>query len=614
MHTNGARLGENGSAMVITMLVMVILTLLGISFLMMGETENRIAQNEKLSAQALYVAETGVWQVKRWFDRPESAINLLNPPEAEVDRTLRLLDVDGDPTTAPVAQNGGAFPMYKQGIDLDGDGNDDLFKQPYRGGMHNLLLGTVDGPDMRMTWTANGFLDQLSGVIFGTYPGVGGVQARIQSIDIYGPPYIQLGGGWTRYGMGTIRVKAQIYQTVGAGIEILSERWVTAVLNEMPYPGPFGPLHSCDTMSWNGDWTVYWGTSTAVANSDLTNNLKKIAVSWPRLLPPGEKVDLLYGANNQANWLAYMAEVDGEQIEDPWYRYLTGGAFTDAPNGNNIPYPFLWAGGAPADTEWPNQNHGNPSGTRSNIMQNMPQVSCPEFDYEVWKGIATSGASDVHYYVWDNGSSFKENGFGTAQTFRSITDQETGLFFFDTTDGQAPHDDDADGTFENMTPEIMISGGTWGARGFFYLNTLEFGTKGVGGRAATFNAPGEPYRDANQNGHYDAGEDWINLTYPNTLGGVFTIDDGEAGKVRDSKGPNIATTASMWGILFNNGEFNGTGNATFYGSLISKSGVGEGSPSAGTPYIYWDESIKDNWPPAGWDLPRVMITRWETDL
>ena len=43
---------ERGSAMVIAMLVSVILTLLGVSYLLMAETENRISENERLSDQA----------------------------------------------------------------------------------------------------------------------------------------------------------------------------------------------------------------------------------------------------------------------------------------------------------------------------------------------------------------------------------------------------------------------------------------------------------------------------------------------------------------------------------------------------------------------------------
>ena len=82
----------------------------------------------------------------------------------------------------------------------------------------------------------------------------------------------------------------------------------------------------------------------------------------------------------------------------------------------------------------------------------------------------------------------------------------------------------------------------------------------------------------------------------------------------NSRGPDMAGTASVWGIFYTNGYWDATGNATYYGSVISYQGISESSPTGGTPDIYWDQSIRDNWPPPGWDLPRVIITRWETDL
>ncbi len=609
---------ERGSALVVSILVTVILTLLGISFLMMAQTENQIAQNEIRSAQALFAAETGVRVVKRWFNRPfDNTANIRNPTYGgEIDRTLRLIETDGDPSTAPVAQDGTTYPRYKQAIDLDGDSNDDLFQKPYRGSMAHALMGTEAGPDMQIlasaSTTAKAFLDNLSSDVFGSYPG-GGLQAKIVQIDIYGPPYIDIAGTWTRYGMGTVKVVSRITQTIGGTETVLAERMVKAVLNEMPYPGPFGPLHSCDNLSFNGDFTVHWGAASAVSDADLANNHAKIAASWPRMIPPGQRADALW----TADWAGYMAQVDGEEIEDPWFRFLSGGALADAPNSNDQPYPFGWVSGAPGDGEWPNHNNNPDDGSHSNIFQNQPTVTCPDFDYDIWKAIATSGGSDVHYMVWDNGSSFKENGIGAAQTFRAITDQKEGLFFFDTTDGVAPYDTDGDGVYENLTPAVSVQGGTWGSRGFFYLNMATFQTKGVSGRAATFNAPGEPYDDTDADGQWDPGEPYINLDYPTSLSDPFVIDttDTYGGAVmRNSKGPDVAGTAAMWGILYNSGMFEATGNATYYGSVISKSGVGEASPAAGTPDLYWDASILTNWPPANWDLPRVIISRWETDL
>ena len=616
---------ESGSALIISMLVMVLMTLLGTSFLMMAETENQIAQNEIRSAQALQAAESGIQMVQRWFDRPFSSLNVRNPTfGGEIDLSLRLIDIDGDPATPPVLQDGGTYPRYKQGVDLDGDGNEDLFEKPYRGSATHALMGTEDGPDMRILETgstaAADFLADLSYDLFCDYPGRG-VEARITQIDVYGPPYIEIGGVWTRYGMGTIKLVARIYQTVGGAERVLAERTIKAVINEMPYPGPFGPLHSCTSLSWTGDFTVYWGTSSAIDQSTLSNNHASIAASWPRVIPPGQKVDALW----TADWANYMAVVDGEEIEDPWFRYISGGPLDPAPGGflftapvaqqgDDQPWVFDWTHpNTPGDGHWPSHNNLPDDGCHSNIFQNQPMVSCPDFNYEIWKEIATSGGSDVHYYVWDNGTSFKENGIGIARTFRQITDNREGLFFFDTMDGVAPYDNDGDGNYDNLTPAIPITGGVWGARGFIYLNAVTFQTKGVTGRAVTVSAPGEPYDDTNANGRFDPGEPYINLDYPTVLGGPFIIDTGDTyggGVMRNDRGPNIATTVSMWGILYNSGQFEATGNALFYGSVIAKSGVGLLSPAAGTPELYWDESIVQSWPPPGWDLPRVLITNW----
>jgi hypothetical protein len=110
--------GEDGFAIAFSLLMILILTLLGASLILIAATENRIAENEKLSAQTLYAAESAVHVVKRWFDRPESSANVVNPTPTIVNRSLRLIDADGDPGTAPVAADGTTgSPYYKQGFD-----------------------------------------------------------------------------------------------------------------------------------------------------------------------------------------------------------------------------------------------------------------------------------------------------------------------------------------------------------------------------------------------------------------------------------------------------------------------------------------------------------------
>jgi hypothetical protein len=73
---------------------------------------------------------------------------------------------------------------------------------------------------------------------------------------------------------------------------------------------------------------------------------------------------------------------------------------------------------------------------------------------------------------------------------------------------------------------------------------------------------------------------------------------------------------SFEGIFYNTGYFEATGTGTFYGSVTALQGVTQ-TPADGsqdTPTLIWDESIAgDRWPPDGWNLPRVVITEWDTD-
>jgi hypothetical protein len=253
-------------------------------------------------------------------------------------------------------------------------------------------------------------------------------------------------------------------------------------------------------------------------------------------------------------------------------------------------------------------------------MRNIP-VGCPSFPYEVWKDIARSGGLNVHYYVWDHDNYFKENGTGPSTEFRDITDNGTGLYFFDTRDGQPPHDNNNDGEFDNLTPQIKISGGTWGVRGMVYLNADVFQTHGVDGREAIFAAPGEPFQDKNANDRWDPGEKWIDLDYPDQLKvvgtkGKFYADAASppGSSVRDKRGPPITDDALIWGIFYNSGYYDATGNGVYYGTMVSEQGIGEFSPTAGTPDHYWDQSLDEDWPPDEWGLPRVHLSAWETDL
>jgi hypothetical protein len=303
-------------------------------------------------------------------------------------------------------------------------------------------------------------------------------------------------------------------------------------------------------------------------------------------------------------------------IDDPWYHFLLDGICDKwAPTTDQQPYP-------PGTTDQ----------DKSNKIQSFGGVGCPEFDYDTWKQIAKSGGSDVHYYAWDNGTDFRENSVGAATDFKTLTDGKQGLFFFDTKDGLAPHDPDATGVAVNLTPQMKISA-NYGVQGFMYVNTANWTSQGKVGRAITMHWPGEPFRDANENGSYDTGEDFVNLNYvalaaannPFAKPTVTRSDDVSGDRwngdgnplavnpVYNARGPTIAgEEAIVWGLLYVSGDFDCQGTPEYFGSVVTKAGMN--GKMAGTPDLFWDTDLKDNWPPPGWELPRVIITRWVTDL
>src|SRR5580765_6494333 len=84
----GARRGEQGSALLIAVLVMVILTLLGISYLMLAQTESQIAENELNAQQTLFVADAGARVVMNWFNDP-TGTGYKVPTAAQTNRSIR---------------------------------------------------------------------------------------------------------------------------------------------------------------------------------------------------------------------------------------------------------------------------------------------------------------------------------------------------------------------------------------------------------------------------------------------------------------------------------------------------------------------------------------------
>ena len=83
---------DRGSALLVSLMVMVGLSLLGLTFVAISETENAISANERNKAQTNGLAEAGAKAVVQWFQDPATmeARGLLpaNDDDFKVQRTV----------------------------------------------------------------------------------------------------------------------------------------------------------------------------------------------------------------------------------------------------------------------------------------------------------------------------------------------------------------------------------------------------------------------------------------------------------------------------------------------------------------------------------------------
>ena len=618
-----ARDGERGSALILATLITVIMSLLGISYLMMAQTENTIAENERNAAMALYVAEAGARLTVAWFNDPTST-GFLVPGTAQLDRTRRLLDHDFNSGTARVkaVSADATKPLYKDAAVTPSA----VFERPYRSSLGDTFYGIETGTDPDATFANDGpdlvvtaaHLATINNTLFPNFPSPD-LRARIARIEIYAPPIITIGAVDTRMGIATIKVTGGVFVFPGTADERqIATRIVKAVVNEIPVPGPVGPLQSCSMMNYNGAFEIHWGTGSSVADADVPNSLDAMLhTGLPYAL--NDPFTYINGGNTLATWATAQ---NGNTIDDPWFKFVSGGAIDSAPNTNVQPWPHTYPGTTDTD--------------HSNMFQNT-LINCPTFDYALWKSIAQSGSKNHYYFAPVSSSTFKLDGLGAAMDFETASSGKAGVIFFDTRDQLPPRGLYTDSwPTTNLTDGISISSasGWLGTQGFIFLNAKTIGTTGGGavGSLRTIFPPGEP----------QDGSGLVNLEYPGALSTGYIVRDGTVSfqtfqdpvtgnwhctdasqcdatartpslvPVRDAVGLPFQETVANDGVLYNSGTFTAQGNHDWYGSVVAEQGVLDGG---GSPGFWFDESlITGNWPRPGMDIPRVVVTAWETDL
>jgi hypothetical protein len=560
---------SRGSVLLIAVLVLAMLVVLGAVLTAMGEIERRVARNEVNAVRARLLAEGGIRWVRLAFDRPEI--------------------LPGLP----------AFP----------------------GSLDGLFQGTETDPDLRWALEASEqdrlLLEAISTSILG--PAAPGelVRGRIERIDLFAPPRVTEGAGEAA-GFVTVKVTARLHHRTPGREVTFAERTVRAVLAEVPYAGPRGPVHSCGDLVLRSAFPFRWGEVSADGTVDLEGVAHELVLSGPPrrvAATPGE--DRLWdgdGGDGFATWRETV-EQGRQPIEDPWLRVVAGTSLhADLclfPDSGPQPCPFTWNPGEPLGAGTV-PHHEAGEADHSNIYVSAEAAVCPRFRYERWRAVAQAGVRRARYFAWAGGTRFREDGTGSEREFREITDGQAGLFFFDTRDGRAPRPGWApDG---NLTPPIDVVGGGWSFHGVLVLNAERFRIDGARGGPAAIRAPGEPRLTLQDGGPGP----WLNLRYAESLGEPITADpDDDYGSeipgqpVHNTRGPEVTAEAALQGVLWLAGTLDASGNGRILGSVVARESVESREAAAGATEVWWDTDLTTSGRPAGADLPRVVVAAWD---
>lgn len=506
---------ERGSALLVTLMVMVGLSLLGLGFVAISETESAIAVNERNAVQVQAVAEAGTRAVVEWFQDPTfMQANNLMPPNNAAHANIKQ-----------TRKSGTYVGKYKAGV------SEKLCDLPFGPGPNDRFYGTEIDPDIIINkttepaesvdgFTGENHLDAFNRKLFGP-PGVR--NAEVTDIRIFAPPIDGAGlvddgtgkkwwVGGTRYGVATIQVTAQKFHPSDTNkTNPLATRVVRTIVGPFPLPIPGGPIQTASTQGINfgGSSDVYWGLELSAG--PITDTKNPSCLPWAN---PYERSHIERGyadnvwpidASSDFDEANYLGELLNKTFMDPWFGTR---AFTTNVTAN--PGYEAWHNEVLTQNNDPRQRFGAFANQDADLYPTKKMVRFPDIRYTFWKRITKngSGTKGLYYFAYDPATQkFKRNGTGTAQPAAYWVNTldgarlSPGIYFFDTVDGSNPQRPDGTTDTTKLTPEISWTSADYGAQfkmvGFIYLNSVNFETMGAGNKAvlSDYNMPGEPFRD-----------------------------------------------------------------------------------------------------------------------
>lgn len=261
---------DRGSALLVSLMVMVGLSLLGLGFVAISETENAISANERNKTQTTAVAEAGAKAVVQWFQDPDTfnARNILPDNDEANFKTQRVVN---------------AYTGYYKPSGL-------LFNTPFGPREQDMFFGDEDHADVLIVRGRNtasdDFLDDFNASMF--YDDTSGNTAQaarvlVTAIRVYAPPNVGgnlINGFWVagqRYGVATVAVTAEKRNEAGA---VIAQSVCRLVVAPFPLPGPSGAIQAIGGIDTNGAYEVHWGSVESEQETPPTY-IKREATSFP---------------------------------------------------------------------------------------------------------------------------------------------------------------------------------------------------------------------------------------------------------------------------------------------------------------------------------------------
>jgi hypothetical protein len=537
--TKRQRRDARGSALLVSLMVIVGLSLLGLGFVTISETESAIARNQQSSLQTQAVAEAGARMVVEWFQDPDWGLASGGMPSNDptVNNKITNIKVNRviNKDTSGTLEKG----YYKPKATAK------LFDKPYRPGLEDRFFGDENTADIIINRSTDATtIDKVNNALLGSSV-LDKTQGEVTEIRVFAPPVVggtltadgtttnsdgsprQFWLGSQRYGVATIKVTAQQFRDPSLTdtstpkktdpSNVLSTHSVRVVIGEMPLPIPSGPIQGNANVSFGGNFTVHWGMETAKGTLNPSRDISSLpwanAYERPHFEHGYEPVSAEIWptvAATSYDDLDYFHELLGKNFGDPWYGARSMGDNTadgtTATGVNPQCYPYAQTANEVST--------GNPSYSFQwqdiNSYPLRKKVIFPTINYDFWKKIASQGKGykGLYYFKWDAGSSkFLKNGTGTGKAMADWVNTVNGaklgagVYFFDTVHGKNPQSMTGAAKAAELTPgeswNSSDMGGGMLMSGFVYMNADSFGTTGAGNSQTTIDAnfPGEPFRD-----------------------------------------------------------------------------------------------------------------------